>query len=84
MAEAADGRDGWSARRGGSTIDVTRGGQMMVPSAGAGRGAVDRDRAAFLACVGTGPVRLGLGGWFPSPAQPRVPPGLCVWEPLYV
>lgn len=25
MAEAADGRDGWSARRGGSTIDVTQG-----------------------------------------------------------
>lgn len=25
MAEAADGRDGWSARRGGSAIDVTQG-----------------------------------------------------------
>ena len=36
MAEAADGRDGWSARRGGSTIDVIGAGQMMAHLAEAG------------------------------------------------
>lgn len=41
MAEAADGRDGWSARRGRSTIDVIGAGQMTAHLAGAGQGARD-------------------------------------------
>lgn len=36
MAEAADGRDGRSARKGSSTIDVIGAGRMMAHLAGAG------------------------------------------------
>lgn len=56
MAEAADGRDGWSARRGGLTIDVT---QSWTNDGAFGlklaRGPMTRDQAAILASAGKGP-----------------------------
>lgn len=59
MAEADDGRDGWSARRGGSTIDVTLGwtndGAFGWSWLGGPRA---RDQAAILASVRKGPVPL--------------------------
>lgn len=83
MAEAADGRDGWSARRGGSTIDVVGAGQMTAHLAGAGEGA--RDQAAILASVGKGPGRaVPQQGGFPSLTSPCVLPGVWVLGSLYM
>lgn len=73
MAEAADGRDGRSARKGGSTIDVTRGwtndgafgwswlGAMDQRSGGHSHLSRERARAAVL-----------QGGGFPSPAPRHI------------
>lgn len=78
MAEAADGRDGWSASRGGSTIDVIGAGQMMAHLAGAGSGARDQ-RPGGHSLLGGERASAGCAasGWLSQPGFATRP--ACFW-----
>lgn len=58
---------------------------MMVPLAGAGWGASAQGLGGHSRLRGERACAAVVQrGGFPSPALPRILPGLCVLEPLYV